>query len=120
MIPRRQYSPLAIDVGGGAYAGQNGSPNPPWGPPPYGTTAFTNSIQDYAGRFRQASDDGTPYGFMFFYGLNPSSELLATTPSGAGNVRNRTKEEYISILTREVFGQSVLLTQEGGDFRKDW
>jgi hypothetical protein len=109
-LPRAKYSPIAIDLSGSAYSGQNGRPNPPWG-------SGADSIGDYSKRVRAASNEGNPYGYMFFYGLNPSSVGLATTSNGA---RNRTKEEYLSEATKIIFGMDTILTAEGGDFRKEW
>jgi len=114
-LPRSMFSPLAIDVGGHAYGGQNGSPNPTF--PGQEAGARPISISTVAERFRAASDAGDPYGVMFFYGLNPSSQLLRLNPTAPAD---RTKEEYLSFLTVPVFGQRVLLTADGGNFLKDW
>jgi hypothetical protein len=111
-LPRPKYGPLAMDVGGGAYTAQNGAPNPPM------DTTGTNSITDFATRYKTASDQDSPYGFICLYGLNPSSQLLKR----ASNDPTATvlKEDYLSIMTEIVFGQKTILTAEGGDFRKDW
>jgi len=114
-LPRSIYSPLAIDVGGHAYSGQNGSPNPTF--PGEEAGARPLSISTVAQRFMDASDAGNPYGAMFFYGLNPSGQLLRLNPNAPAD---RTKEDYLSYLTETVFGQRVLLTAEGGNFLKDW
>ncbi|MCL2410440.1 MAG: hypothetical protein FWC97_02240 [Treponema sp.] len=113
-LPRSMFSPIAIDVGGGAYADQAGRPNPPF---PGFTWQGNNDIATFATNMRNASNAGNPYGFMFFYGLNPSSIGLSNTANGA---RNRTKEEYISYATRIIFGMDTILTSEGGDFRREW
>ena len=131
-IPRRQFSPLAIDVSGHAYAGQNNSPNPTF--PGREGAGRPISIQTVANRFRAVSDaaaglgpgaspfvaqymanapiDGQPYGMMFFYNLRPASMLLSETPGGPAI---RTVEEYLSYLTMTVFGQRTILTVGGGD-----
>jgi hypothetical protein len=131
-LPSRIYSPLAIDVSGHAYAGQNNSPNPTF--PGRETGARPLSIQTVAERFRAASDaargygpgessyvaanqqwipsDGGNYGVIFFFNLRPSSMLLSET---AGGPANRTVEEYLSYLTMTVFEQRTILTAEGGD-----
>ena len=128
LLPSRLYSPLAIDVSGHAYDGQNNSPNPPF--PGRGTL----TIQTVADRFRAASDfaaglgpgesqfvaqnsafiphDGGYFGVMFFYNLRPASMLLSETPGGPAI---RTVEEYLSYLTMTVFGQRTVLTAGGGD-----
>ena len=113
-LPRRQYSPVAFDLSGNAYAAQQGRPNPHW---TTGAHSGAHSVVTVSQQFRDASNDGNPYGFMFFYGLNPSSVGLATT---AGGPRYRTKEEYLSIITQIVFGMDTLLTSEGGDYRRTW
>ena len=114
-LPRSIFSPLAIDVGGHAYSGQNVSPNPTF--PGQEAGARPLSISTVAQRFRDASDDGNPYGVMFFYGLNPSSQLLRLNPNAPAD---KTKEEYLSHLTIPVFDQRVLLTADGVNFLKDW
>jgi len=131
-LPSRLYSPLAIDVSGHAYDGQNNSPNPTF--PGRETSARPLSIQTVANRFRAASDsaagygpgessyvaanqqwipsDKGHYGVMFFYNMRPASMLLSET---AGGPAVRTVEEYLSYLTTTVFGQRTILTAEGGD-----
>jgi len=114
-LPRSMFSPLAIDVGGHAYGGQNSSPNPTF--PGEEAGACPISISTVAERFLNASNNGNPYGVMFFYGLNPSSQLLRLNPNAPAD---KTKEEYLSHLTVPVFNQRVLLTAEGGNYLKDW
>ena len=123
MLPRNLFSPLAIDLGGHAYAGQNNAPNPP--------LTGGNSIHVFAQRFAFVNSGGTeftgvtspppltgvPYGVMFFYDLRPSSQLLSREPGGPANM---TREEYLSMLTRPIFGMDVILTADGGDFPRDW
>lgn len=111
-LPRSKYGPLAIDVSGSAYSIQNGAPNPPM------NTTGTNSITDFSNRYKTASDQGSPYGYICLYGLNPSSSLLKESSNDA--TATVTKEDYLSIMTEIVFGQKTILTAEGGDYRKDW
>lgn len=131
-LPSKIYSPLAIDVSGRAYDGQDNSPNPTF--PGRETGARPLSIQTVADRFRAASDaaagygpgessfvaanqqwipaDKNAYGVMFFYNLRPASNLLSET---AGGPATRTVEDYLSYLTMTVFGQRTILTADGGD-----
>jgi hypothetical protein len=111
-MPRAQYGSLAVDVSGGAYASQNGAPNPPQ------NTTGTDSITDYATRFKTSADGGDPYGFICLYGLNPSSSLLKWASGSA--TATVPKEEYLSTMTQIIFGKKTILTSEGGDYRKDW
>ena len=134
-LPRTMFSPLAIDVSGHAYAGQNNSPNPTF--PGMEGGGRPISIQTVANRFRAASDAAAglgpgespfvaqymanviqggearePFGMIFFYNLRPASMLLSETPGGPAI---RTVEEYLSYLTRTIFGQETILTVGGGD-----
>jgi hypothetical protein len=111
-LPRSKYGPLAMDVGGGAYATQNGAPNPPM------DTTGTGSITDFSTRYKDAADQDSPYGFICLYGLNPSSQLLKRASNDT--TATVTKEEYLSLMTEIVFGKKTILTGEGGDYRKDW
>ena len=112
-LPRSKYGSLAMDVSGQAYASQNGAPNPPM------NTQGTNSITDFATRFKTAAvTDSNPYGYICMYGLTRSSQLLKQVSTAA--TATVTKEEYLSIMTEIVFGKKTILTGEGGDFRKDW
>jgi hypothetical protein len=115
-LPNSIYSPFGMDLSGKAYSSQNGAPNPPI--VVNGNAQATNTIYDYATRFKQAATNGDAYNVLYFYGLEPASNLLkhASTDSTA----TITKEEYISMMTDIVFGQKSLLTTEGGDYRKDW
>lgn len=119
-LPRSMFSPLAIDVGGHAYAGQNGSPNPTFpGQETFGG-ARPISISTVADNFRSANSSGDPnqiYGWMFFYGLNPASHLLRLNPTAPATL---TKEYYLSYLTVPIFGQRVILTADGGNFQRTW
>jgi hypothetical protein len=110
-LPHAKYGPLAIDVGGSAYD-QGGTPLPPQ------QTTGTNSITDYATRYKTASDGGNPYGYICLYGLNPSTQLLKQANSSP--TATVPKEDYLSIMTQIIFGQKTVLTAEGGDYRKDW
>jgi len=114
-LPRSVFSPLAIDVGGHAYSGQNGSPNPTF--PGQEASARPLSISTVAENFLDASNKGNPYGVMFFYGLNSSSQLLRLNPNAPAD---KTKEDYMSHLTVPVFGQRVILSADGGNYLKDW
>jgi hypothetical protein len=110
------YSPFGMDLSGEAYSAQNGAPNPPI---VVGNNAqATNTIYDYATRYKKAATDGSPYGMLYFYGLERSADLLKRA-SGDTNA-TVTKEDYISMMTSIVFGQKCIVTMEGGDFRKDW
>ena len=131
-LPSKIYSPLAIDVSGHAYDGQNNSPNPTF--PGKEVNVRPLSIQTVADRFRAASDaaygygpgessyvaaqqqfipsDKGHYGVIFFYNLRPASNLLSET---AGGPATRTVEEYLSYLTATIFDQKTILTAEGGD-----
>jgi hypothetical protein len=112
-LPRAKYGSLAMDVSGQAYASQNGAPNPPM------ADQGTNSITDFATRFKEAGTvNNDPYGFIDLYGLNPSSILLKQASNSP--TATVSKEEYLSIMTQIVFGKKTILTSEGGDYRKDW
>jgi len=96
-LPRTIFSPLAIDISGHAYAGQDNSPNPTF--PGREGPGRPLSIQTVANRFRAVSDaaaglspgespyvgqyipnapiGGDPYGMMFFFNLRPASCFLA-------------------------------------------
>jgi hypothetical protein len=100
-----------MDLSGEAYSAQNGAPNPPISI--NGSDQAADTVKNYATKFK---DGG--YGVFYFYGLEEASALLkrvSTDPRATV-----TKEEYISMMTKIVFGQDTVLTKEGGDFRKDW
>ena len=115
-LPRGIYSPFGMDLSGEAYSSQNGAPNPPI--VSGGSETGSNTIHDYATRFKTASDNGTPYNVLYFYGLQEGSRLLKRQSSDS--TARITREEYISRMSRIVFGQDVLVTADGGDYRKDW
>jgi hypothetical protein len=115
-LPRSIYSPFGMDLGGHAYAAQNGAPNPPIAIS--GNERASNTIYNYATLYKEEAAKGDAYGVLYFYGLEPASNLLkyVSTDSRA----TVTKEEYISRATSIIFGQNCILTTEGGDYRKDW
>jgi hypothetical protein len=117
-LPRSIYSPFGMDLSGQAYAAQNGAPNPPI--VVNNNPQATNTIYDYATRFKQAAAEGNAYNVLYFYGLTPSSRLLKYQSSYS--TAAVTKEDYISMMTEIVFGQKCVITSEGeaGDYRKDW
>jgi hypothetical protein len=110
------YSPFGMDLSGHAYSAQNGAPNPPI--VVNGNAQASNTIYDYATRFKAAATGGNAYNVLYFYGLEPASNLLKHASSDS--TARVTKEEYISMMTNIVFGQESVLTAEGGDYRKDW
>ncbi|MDR0411089.1 MAG: hypothetical protein LBH75_03860 [Treponema sp.] len=115
-LPRSVYSPFGMDLSGKAYAAQSGAPNPP--------IAISNNemasdtVYDYATRYKNAATEGSAYNVLYFYGLEPASNLLKYVSSDSR--ASVTKEEYISRATSIIFGQDCILTAEGGDYRKDW
>jgi hypothetical protein len=115
-LSRSIYSPFGMDLGGQAYAAQNGAPNPPIAI--NGSEQASNTIYNYATLFKNAATGGNAYNVLYFYGLQQASNLLkyVSTDSRA----TVTKEEYISRVTEIIFGQKCILTTEGGDYRKDW
>jgi hypothetical protein len=115
-LPRSKYSPFGMDLGGQAYSSQNGAPNPPI--VVSGSTQATGTIHDYATKFKTAATGGQPYNVLYFYALKEATALLKRASSDSS--ARVTKEEYISMMTQIVFGKKTLLTQEGGDYRKDW
>jgi hypothetical protein len=115
-LPNAMYSPFGMDLGGEAYASQNGAPNPPI--VINGNDQSTKTIYDYATRFKSAATAGTPYNILFFYSLEANEELLKYASSDSK--ASLTQEEYISIMTGIVFGQKCILTTEGGNYHKDW
>ena len=115
-LPRGIYSPFGMDLSGEAYSSQNGAPNPPI--VSGGSETGSNTIHDYATRFKTASDNGTPYNVLYFYGLQEGSRLLKRQSNDS--TARITREEYISRMSRIVFGQDVLVTADGADYRKDW
>ena len=117
-LPRSIYSPFGMDVGGYAYSSQNGAPNPPIVASSTGAETATNTIHDFSTRFKTAAAEDNAYNFLYFYGLNESSKLLKRYSSESAFTV--TKEAYLSRMSNIVFGQDVVLTAEGGDYRKDW
>jgi hypothetical protein len=115
-LSRNIYSPFGMDLGGQAYASQNGAPNPPIAIS--NNAQATNTIYDYASRYKQAASDGNAYGVLYFYALRPASDLLKRQSSDSR--ASVTKEEYLSMMSKIVFDQDVVITDEGGDYRKDW
>jgi hypothetical protein len=117
-LSRNIYSPFGMDLSGLAYAAQNGAPNPPI--VVNNNPQATNTVYDYATRFKKAATDGDAYNVLYFYGLTPSSQLLKHQSSDS--TATVTKENYISMMTEIVFGQKCVITSEGeaGDYRKDW
>jgi hypothetical protein len=115
-LARAKYSPFGMDLSGEAYSAQNGAPNPPIviG----GNDQASNTIYDYATRFKKAATDGKPYNVLYFYGLEAAKDLLKRASSDSS--ARVTKEEYISMMTSIVFGQKCILTTEGGNYSKDW
>ncbi|MDR2150948.1 MAG: hypothetical protein LBO67_09140 [Spirochaetaceae bacterium] len=114
-LSRSKYSPFGIDLGGGAYS-QDGTPLPPI--VVNNDDHATDTIHDYATRFKTAATEGNAYNVLYFYNLRPQSELLKYDSSETKP--SVTTEAYISRMTQIVFGQDVVLTAEGGDYRKDW
>jgi hypothetical protein len=116
-LPRSIYSPFGMDLSGKAYASQNGAPNPPI-VGTSGSAQATNTIYDFATRFKTAATGSNPYNVLYFYGLVPAQDLLkrASTDSRA----TVSKDEYISMMTEIVFGQKCTVTTEGGNYTKDW
>jgi hypothetical protein len=116
-LSRTIYSPFGIDVGGNAYY-QGGSPMPPI--VVNGNEQAATTISTYATRYKNAATESTPdpYGMLYFYALRPASDLLKYDTNAAK--ATVTKQEYISIMSEIVFGQQVILTADGGDYRKDW
>ena len=117
-LPRSIYSPFGMDVGGYAYAAQNGAPNPPIVASATGAENASNTVHDYSTRFKTAASENNAYNFLYFYGLNESSRLLKR--HSGDTTFTVTKEAYISRMSNIIFGQDVVLTAEGGDYRKDW
>jgi fibronectin type 3 domain-containing protein len=115
-LPRSIYSPFGMDLSGEAYSSQNGAPNPPI--VSGGSVQASGTIYDYASRFKAAAAGGAPYNMLYFYGLQEGSRLLKRQSSDS--VTRVTKEEYISMMSSIVFGQNVVVTADGGDYRKDW
>jgi hypothetical protein len=115
-LPRSIYSPFGMDLSGEAYAAQNGAPNPPIviG----GNAQASDTIYDYATRFKKAATDGDEYGLLYFYGLESARELLKRASSDSSP--SVTKEEYISMMTSIVFGQKCIVTKEGGNYSRDY
>jgi hypothetical protein len=116
-LPNSIYSPFGMDLSGIAYSSQNGAPNPPI--VASGSETATDTIHDYATRFKNAAT-GNAYNVLYFYGLTPSSSLLKRASNDS--TATVTKEEYISRMTEIVFGKKCVITTEGesGDYRKDW
>jgi hypothetical protein len=114
-LPRSIYSPFGMDLGGEAYAAQNGAPNPPIAI--NGNEQAANTIYDYATRFKDAAATKA-YNMLYFYGLEPSSQQLKYVSSDSA--ASVTKERYLSMMTGIVFGQGTVITTEGADHRKDW
>jgi hypothetical protein len=119
-LPRSLYSPFGMDLSGKAYSSQNGAPNPPIvpGSSASGSELASDSIYDYATRYKAAADNDNAYNMLYFYGLEEASNLLKRHSSDTA--KRVTKEEYISRMTKIVFGQNTVLTADGGDYRKDW
>jgi hypothetical protein len=115
-LSRNIYSPFGMDLSGKAYAAQNGAPNPPI--VLNGNDQATNTIYDFATRYKQAADNGDPYGILYFYALEESSNQLKRVSTDAR--ATVTKEAYISMMSKIVFGKDVVLTADRGDYRKDW
>jgi hypothetical protein len=115
-IARAKYSPFGMDLSGEAYSAQNGAPNPPI--VVNGNDRATNTIYDYATRFKNAATSEQPYNMLYFYALEESTALLKR--ASADSTATVTKEAYLSMMTEIVFGQKTVLTAEGGDYRKDW
>jgi hypothetical protein len=110
------YSPFGMDLSGEAYAAQNGAPNPPI--VKSNNERATDTIHDYATRFKATAAGGNPYNVLYFYGLEKAEDLLKHDSSDS--TARVTKEEYISMMTEIVFGQKCILTTEGGNYPKDW
>jgi hypothetical protein len=111
------YSPFGMDLSGHAYSAQNGAPNPPI-VSSTGDSRANGTIYDYATRFKKAADEGNPYNILYFYAIEPATNLLKN--ASTDTTASVTREEYLSMMTEVVFGQKTLLTKEGGDYRKDW
>jgi hypothetical protein len=106
------YSPFGMDLGGHAYAAQNGAPNPPI--VDNGNDHAADTIYDYATRYKNAAT----YGVLYFYALEPAKNLLKRDSNDAR--ATVTKEEYISMMSKIVFGKECFLTSDGGNYTKDW
>ncbi|MDR3284955.1 MAG: hypothetical protein LBS97_07245 [Treponema sp.] len=115
-LPRSIYSPFGMDLSGKAYSAQNGAPNPPI--VVSNNAQATNTIYDYATRFKKAATDGNAYNVLYFYGLEEATNLLKH--ASADSTARVTKEEYISMMTKIVFNKDTIVTSDGGDYRKDW
>jgi hypothetical protein len=115
-LPNSIYSPFGMDLSGKAYSAQNGAPNPPIAVS--GNEQASSTIYTYATTYKNTATSGNPYGMLYFYGLEPATNLLKYVSSDSK--ATVTKEEYMSIMSRIVFDQDVRLTAEGGDYRKDW
>jgi hypothetical protein len=115
-LDRSKYSPFGIDLGGNAYY-QGGSPMPPIVVD--GDDRATDTIYNFATRFKAAATGGKPYGMLYFFNLTPATNLLKYDRST--EEAEVAKSAYISMVTEIVFGQKCGLTSaDAGDHRKDW
>jgi hypothetical protein len=114
-LDRGKYSPFGMDLGGNAYY-QGGPPLPSI--VVGGDDKATDTIYDFATRFKTAAAGGKPYGMLYFFNLKHASDLLKYDKDEAE--ASVSKSAYISIMTQIVFGQKCGLTNVGaGDYRKD-
>jgi hypothetical protein len=110
-LDHRQYGPLSVNFEGDP---STGTVMPPIEDPLAGD-------QDIAGFSTALAMGGfCDYGLIYYYNLKPVSRAAAenylTLPSAPGT--KLTQAEYISITSREVFGENVICS--GGDYQKTW
>jgi hypothetical protein len=55
---------------------------------------------------------------LYFYALEESSNRLKRLSTDTQPTV--TKQAYISMMSKIVFGKDVVLTADGHDYRKDW